>query len=133
MTHENRVGLELDKVVPFQYWKKLRGRIVTGGEGGGWVQLYNKHEGRTFELTDRDIKEKIMEPTQKRTTETFKISGNWSAQSKQLKEKYPQLTDSDLKFEPGKEEELLTRLQSRLHKNRQEVIAVIGHTQLERV
>jgi hypothetical protein len=51
-----------------------------------------------------------MEPTQKRTTETFKISGNWSAQSKQLKEKYPQLTDSDLKFEPGKEEELLTRL-----------------------
>ena len=74
-----------------------------------------------------------MEPTQKRTTETFKISGNWSAQSKQLKEKNPQLTDSDLKFEPGKEEELLTRLQSRLHKNRQEVIAVIGHTQLERV
>ena len=61
ITSENRVGLELDKVVSFQYWKKLRDRIVTGGEGGGWVHLYNKHEGRTFELTDRDIKEKIME------------------------------------------------------------------------
>ena len=61
MTHENRVGLELDKVVPFQYWKKLRGRIVTGGEGGGWVRLYNKHEGRTFEVTDRDVQEDVIE------------------------------------------------------------------------
>jgi len=54
-----------------------------------------------------------MEPTQKTSPATFKISGNWSAQSKQLKEKYPQLTDADLKFEVGKEEELLTRLQTR--------------------
>ena len=74
-----------------------------------------------------------MEPTQKKSTEAFKISRNWSAQSKQLKEKYPQLTDADLKFEVGKEEELLTRLQTRLHKNRQEVIAAIGHTRLEKV
>ena len=74
-----------------------------------------------------------MEPTQKKSTEAFKISGNWCAQSKQLKEKYPQLTDSDLKFEVGKEEELLTRLQTRLYKNRQEVIAAIGHTRLEKV
>lgn len=74
-----------------------------------------------------------MEPTQKKSTESFKISGNWSAQSKQLKEKYPQLTDADLKFEVGKEEELLARLQTRLHKNRDEVIAAIGHTRLEKV
>lgn len=74
-----------------------------------------------------------MEPTQKKSTQAFKISGNWSAQSKQLKEKYPHLTDSDLKFEPGKEDELLTRLQTRLHKNRDEVIAAIGHTRLEKV
>jgi uncharacterized protein YjbJ (UPF0337 family) len=74
-----------------------------------------------------------MEPTQKKSTEAFRISGNWSAQSKQLKEKYPQLTDADLKFEVGKEEELLTRLQTRMHKNRQEVIAAIGHTRLEKV
>jgi len=74
-----------------------------------------------------------MEPTQKKSTEAFRISGNWSAQSKQLKEKYPQLTDADLKFEVGKEEELLTRLQTRLYKNRQEVIAAIGHTRLEKV
>ena len=71
--------------------------------------------------------------TVKTSAEDFKISGNWSAQSKQLKEKYPQLTDADLKFEVGKEEELLTRLQTRLHKNRGEVIAAIGHTRLEKV
>jgi hypothetical protein len=81
----------------------------------------------------KPIKKKIMEPTQKTSPATFKISGNWSAQSKQLKEKYPQLTDADLKFEVGKEEELLTRLQTRLHKNRTEVIAAIGHTRLEKV
>ena len=61
ITGENRVGLELEKVVPFQYLKKLRGRNVTGGEGGGWVPLYTKLEGRTFELTDRDIQENVME------------------------------------------------------------------------
>jgi hypothetical protein len=74
-----------------------------------------------------------METTQKKTEETFKITGNWEAQSKQLKSKYPQLTDADLKFEPGKENDLISRLQTRLVKNRQEVIDVIKHGQLEKV
>ena len=47
--------------------------------------------------------------------------------SKKLKEKYPQLTDSDLKFEPGKESELLSRLESRLKKTREEVIELINN------
>jgi hypothetical protein len=74
-----------------------------------------------------------METTQKKADENFKITGDWAVQSKKLKAKYPQLTDSDLKFEPGKESELLTRLQSRLTKSRQEVIDVIKHAQLEKV
>ena len=74
-----------------------------------------------------------METTQKKTEETFKITGNWEAQSKQLKSKYPQLTDADLKFEVGKESELLSRLQSRLGKNRHEVIAILKPVPLEKV
>jgi len=38
-----------------------------------------------------------------------------------------------LKFEPGKENDLISRLQTRLVKNRQEVIDVIKHGKLEKV
>ena len=39
----------------------------------------------------------------KKATEEFKISGNWVEQSQALKDKFPKLTDSDVKFEVGKE------------------------------
>lgn len=55
----------------------------------------------------------------------FKMTGNWEQQSNLLKEKFPQLTISDLKFEDGKENELLTRVQERLNKGREEVINII--------
>lgn len=57
--------------------------------------------------------------------ETFKITGDWEQQSKQLKGKFSQLTDTDLKFETGKESELLKRVETRLNKNREEVINII--------
>jgi hypothetical protein len=74
-----------------------------------------------------------METTQKKNVESFKITGNWDAQSKKLKSKFPQLTDSDVKFETGKENELLGRLEKRLSKNRMEVIEIINHLQTEKV
>jgi hypothetical protein len=66
-----------------------------------------------------------MENSQKKTVESFKISGNWANQSKELKSKYSQLTDADLKFEAGKENDLLKRVETRLNKNREEVINII--------
>jgi len=66
-----------------------------------------------------------MENNQNNGHENFKITGNWDQQSKQLKEKFNQLTDADLKFEDGKENELLTRVESRLNKKREEVINII--------
>ena len=56
----------------------------------------------------------------------FKITGNWNSQSRILKEKFAQLTDADLKYEAGKEEELLSRVEARLNKNRHEVINIIN-------
>lgn len=64
--------------------------------------------------------------TNSEKTESFKISGNWTKQSQLLKEKFNQLTDSDLKFEPGKENELLQRVETRLNKKREEVINIIN-------
>ena len=73
-----------------------------------------------------------METTQVKKDETFKITGNWSEQSKQMKSKFPQLTDSDLKFEPGKESELLSRLETKLEKSHEEVIDIIKNGQTEK-
>ena len=61
--------------------------------------------------------------------EAFKITGNWSDQSKQLKTKYSQLTDEDLKFEEGKENDLIKRVETRLNKNREEVVSIIKKVQ----
>lgn len=66
-----------------------------------------------------------MENSQNKNTEAFKITGNWATQSKDLKGKFSQLTDADLKFETGKENELLKRLETRLNKGRDEVINIL--------
>lgn len=58
----------------------------------------------------------------------FTVGGNWDKQSAKLKEKYTQLSDSDLKFEKGKESEMLGRVQTKLNKNREEVINIINST-----
>ena len=60
----------------------------------------------------------------------FTVGGNWDKQTVKLKEKYTQLTDSDLKFEKGKESEMLGRVQSKLNKNREEVIKIINETKV---
>ena len=58
-------------------------------------------------------------------TEVFKMTGNWTNQSLLLQDKFAQLTDADLRYEEGKEEELLDRIEARIHKKRDEVINII--------
>lgn len=55
------------------------------------------------------------------TMTKLEIKGNWNVIKGKLKQKYGQLTDDDLAFAEGKEEELLGRLQSRLGKSKDEV------------
>jgi len=66
-----------------------------------------------------------MDNNKNKNEESFKITGNWETQAKELKKEYSQLTDSDLKLEAGKEHELLGRVSSRLNKTRDEVIEII--------
>jgi hypothetical protein len=70
-----------------------------------------------------------MQTTNKKQEEKFGITENWEAQSKELKLKYSDLTDADLKLEKGKEDELITRLEKRLAKKREDVIAIIKKDQ----
>ncbi|MFD1096143.1 hypothetical protein [Salegentibacter chungangensis] len=60
-----------------------------------------------------------------KTTEIFKFSGDWDKQSKALQEKYPKLTAEDVKFESGKEMDLIKRLETKLNKDRNEVVSIL--------
>lgn len=51
----------------------------------------------------------------------LEITGNWNVIKGKLKQKYGQLTDDDLAFAKGKEEELLGRLQTRLGQTKEQV------------
>ena len=64
---------------------------------------------------------------------SFNVVGNWDEQSKKLKEEFSELTDADLKFETGKEFELLNRIGERLNKKRDAVIKILKKGQLEKV
>lgn len=52
---------------------------------------------------------------------TLEMKGNWNELKGKLKQKYAQLTDDDLTFVEGKEDELFGRLQKRLGKNKEEL------------
>ena len=55
----------------------------------------------------------------------FMVFGNWDWQPQKLKEQYGQLLYKDLKFEVGKENDLLTRIGNRLNKTLPEVINIL--------
>jgi len=49
------------------------------------------------------------------------LKGNWNEAKGKLKQKYSELTDDDLTFAEGKEDELIGRLQKKLGKTKDEV------------
>ncbi len=51
----------------------------------------------------------------------LQMKGNWNEIKGKLKQKYAQLTDDDLTFVEGKDDELLGRLQQRLGRNKEEL------------
>jgi uncharacterized protein YjbJ (UPF0337 family) len=51
----------------------------------------------------------------------LKLRGSWNEVKGKLKQKYADLTDDDLMFAEGKEEELFGRLQKRLGKSKEEI------------
>ena len=58
---------------------------------------------------------------------TTQIKGNWNELKGKLKQKYAKLTDDDLLFAEGKEDELVGRLQEKLGKTKEEVHQIISN------
>lgn len=56
----------------------------------------------------------------------LEIKGNWNEVKGKLKQQYGQLTDDDLTYVEGKEDELLGRLQKKTGKSKDQLIEEIN-------
>jgi uncharacterized protein YjbJ (UPF0337 family) len=54
-----------------------------------------------------------------------RLIGNWNELKGKLKKRYAELTDKDLLYEEGREDELYGRLQKKLGKSQEEVERLI--------
>lgn len=54
------------------------------------------------------------------------MKGNWNEFKGKLKQKFANLTDDDLMFAEGKEDELIGRLQTKLGKSNEEIRRIIS-------
>jgi uncharacterized protein YjbJ (UPF0337 family) len=52
--------------------------------------------------------------------------GNWNVQKARLKQKYANLSENDLLFAEGKEEEMFGKLQSKLGKTKDELRKIMN-------
>ena len=57
---------------------------------------------------------------------SLKLKGNWNEVAGKLKQQYANLTDDDLLFKEGKEEELLGRLQAKIGKTKEQLRKIIS-------
>lgn len=55
----------------------------------------------------------------------LRIKGDWNELKGKLKEEYAILTENDLAYEEGKEEQLLGRLQQKLGKTKDEIKGIL--------
>lgn len=56
------------------------------------------------------------------TTTTLKLKGTWNEVKGKIKQQYTDLTDTDLVYEEGKEDELIGKLQKKTGKTKEQVI-----------
>lgn len=52
----------------------------------------------------------------------LKLKGNWNETKGKMKQAYADLTDDDLKYDEGKDDEFLGKLQKKLGKTKEDVI-----------
>jgi uncharacterized protein YjbJ (UPF0337 family) len=56
----------------------------------------------------------------------LRIKGNWNEMKGKIKQQWGELTDDDLSYEEGREDELLGRIQQKTGKSREEVVNYIN-------
>ena len=76
------------------------------------------HCGNTVAVTLTAIHKR---KTEQSTMNTLEIKGDWNITKGKLKQKWAKLTDDDLQFAEGKQDELLGRIQKRTGETREAV------------
>lgn len=61
--------------------------------------------------------------------EKLQIKGSWNEVKGKLKQKYGELTDDDLEYSEGQEDQLVGRLQKKLGKPKDEIQRIISKMQ----
>ena len=56
---------------------------------------------------------------------TLQMKGNWNVLKGKLKQKYASLTDDDLRYVEGKEDELVGRIQKRTGQTKEQIEAAL--------
>jgi uncharacterized protein YjbJ (UPF0337 family) len=56
---------------------------------------------------------------------TLELKGNWNVIKGKLKQQYADLTDNDLIYDDGAQDEIIGRLQVKLGKTKQEVLDIL--------
>ena len=56
---------------------------------------------------------------------TEESKGNWDQQKEKLKQKFAALTDNDILFKEGTKDEMISKLQKKLGKTREELLKII--------
>lgn len=79
--------------------------------------MLNKNMMLKLKLDDKSKKTRFMEKLQ--------IKGNWNQVKGKLKQKYGNLTDDDLTYIEGKEDELLGKLQEKTGKSKEQLASEI--------
>lgn len=64
--------------------------------------------------------------TDSTTTTPTPVKGNWNEQKGKLKAKFSNLTDADLHYEDGKKEQMLTKIEAKLGKTKEELATIIS-------
>ena len=84
-----------------------------------------KWPGRSFEASEENdyslLNMTIMENRPNNSSTSLKMKGNWNELKGKIKQQYANLTDDDLKYEEGKEDELYGRLQKKTGRTKEEI------------
>ena len=62
-----------------------------------------------------------MENKPNNSSRSLKMKGNWNEMKGKIKQKYANLTDDDLLYEEGKEDELYGRIQKKTGRTKEEI------------
>ena len=54
-----------------------------------------------------------------------KVAGYWEQKKEKLKEKFPNITEEDLRYREGKDKEMIEMLGNKLGKSKQELLNII--------